>query len=374
MSVITAVLRKTGRDWDSFNKYLGVYGFHKEEDSDRWGHLYTKVVDNNRLSKNKVNKNSCNVYQQNLNTLMNFLPMELVEKILDYGTYTSPMLNIYKEMIMRCGETINLKLLTDKRYHPPNISNREESDYLHGKLYETQGFNERWTIGFIYDWDYSEKLVKRYNGNELIKQIDTKKNIERLLLYIIKEYNKYKKHDENEYGFKKLEKIGLTPQDILMDLKQTIGVEWDFISQLIYNVFLPLTMKTNYTLYPNHILEYIERRRLKEDAFGRRLDLREQDKLYFKYISPIHFHKIDFKDCLKCEVIELIQNDFNLNKIPIKIMKSWKKEKIIKIWVQEGREIFLKEHNKKYKKVLKELKSYCKNPSNFTTTNIYFEV
>ena len=366
MSVIKRIVDKGGRDYNSFNKSLKQFGFGTNQNYNR----YMEVLDNNKLSNDIVNKNSSIVYQQNFNSLLTLLPAELVEKILAYETYSSPMINVYKEMIMRCGKPIDLNIDAPSRYLCRGDLGIEKS-YLNMKMVNYK-FKETWTDLFIYCWNNIYNTIFTLNSPYFIKQFDTEKNIDKLLLYLIKIYNIKEQKDYREY--ETYESCGLTPQDILMDIKKSIGLEWNFISNLIYNVFLNIAIKSKYHFHTDWTIKYEEERRFKKDKFGRYLDLNGIDKLYFKYVSPTHFHEIHFKDRLKCEVIELIQNDFNLNKIPIKIMKSWKKEKIIKIWVQEGREIFLKEHNKKYKKVLKELKSYCKNPSNFTTTNIYFEV
>lgn len=345
MSVIKRIIDKGGRDWDSFNKYLFIYGFHNEEHYNR----YTEVIENNRLSKNKLNKNSSIVYQENFNTLLNFLPAELVEKILAYETYSSPMVNVYKEMIMRSGLPINLNIDASSRYLCRTDVSLEKN-YLNMKIINYK-FKEIWTDCFIYCWNNIYNITElKLNSPYFIKQFDTEKNIDRLLLYLIKIYNTHEKKYDNEY--ENYESFGLTPQDILMDIKKSIGLDWNFISNLIYNVFLNIAIKSKYRFHTEWTIKYEEERRFKKDKFGRYLDLNGMDKLYFKYVDIRY--ELNLMDYNKGDVMEYIQNDFNRNKIPIKIMKSWKKDKMIRIWVQEGREIFLKQHNKKYKEVLKE--------------------
>ena len=379
MSVIKRIVDKGGRDYDSFNKSLKEFRFGKNQDYNR----YHDVEDNNKLSKNKLNKNSSITYQQNFNSLLTFLPAELVEKILAYETYSSPMINVYKEMIMRSGLPIDLNINTPSRYLCREDL-KIEKNYLFNKIINYK-FKETWTDLFIYCWNNIYKITNfKFNSPYFIKQFDTeKKNIDKLLLYLIKIYNTYEKQYERDY--ETYESYDLTPQDILMDLKKSIGLDWNFISQLIYNVFLNIAMKTKYRFHTEWTLTYDERQRFQKDKFGRYLDLDlNNDRLYFNYVVPYgtngiyqtygNFYKTHFKDHTKEDDREFIQNDCKRNKIPIKIMKSWKKEKMIRLWYQEGREIFLKQHNKKYKKILKELKDYCINPSSFTTTSCYFEV
>ena len=351
MSVITAINHENKRDWESFNKDLHYYGFHRSHCSIA---SFT-CMDNNRLSRDELNKNSSIIYQKNFNSLLTFLPTEIVEKILNYGTYKFPMINVYKEMILYSKtyiEAFNPVLNTRNRYAEHNLQRSIHTFQSFTEDKEWCKFKSTKAILYQMGWRIRDQL-KHFNKAYLFKQLKSHtKNVDGILLHIIKWEQKHEQQLEDQYDEPIPDIVKPTAQDILMDMKRMLMYEWNYFAEMLFHIVIQIP-RIRVWFKSEHKSKNDERERLTPDAFGRWLDYKklcpynDEDKIGG---FTTRFLKWETKAVLLLD----LQKDLDDNGIPLKLVKSWSKNKIIKMWLEEGREIFLQQHKKKFKKVLKQ--------------------
>ena len=342
MSVINKVIQESTRKRTSFSEAMrnnGWTGKLVNINSYDYSTEDFSIIDINKLSDDKLNKNSSTIYIQNFQSLLTFLPAELVEKILKYETYGNPMINVYKEMVMCMKHPwkkhyLNIYENTKRRFTNSkqcNLIRRKE--VLRDLCEEKRVFVEySCSDSVLYRIGCNLKSnIEKYNIPYLYKQLDNPiKNMDGFIKYIIGETNL---------------DINIPKEDILADIKNAFGGEYQYFSQLLFKQVLDMKnlwikLRTNERMREkNHEI-------LKADEFGRYLEWDFSKVGGYNILGRYGLSSYDVRNGTKEDVRELLQQDFDRNKILIEFKKSWSKKKIIKLWLEEGKEIFLKEHKK----------------------------
>ena len=388
-SIIDVVIKSSGRRRENIYNLSSKYDIID----------LTKYIHNHKyLFTAKRNFNSDITFQKIYSYFQEYLPNELIDKIFSYDTYSSPMFNVYKELILfqscRGYEGCNIQLdltkynrnfdcydyrnngRTYSQIYTDYLKDINHSHFDNHLIPNSLDLNKRWTGGEL-------KLVykdprTRPSQNSILRLMNKKnKNMEFVLKKMIAKAFEidYLQNNENEEEIEGLDKKTLVKnyyEVILTIYKRILEDDLHIIYELIWKDCyrlnssimrndLPKTLKhyprdqfDRYTQEYNQDLSdnFTNRMLCDGDYIERGMPTYRYDEWRFdKHISLQKPFGIENKEWL----MEKFQDDFDVNRIPIEFKKSWSIKKMKSVWLNEGREIFLIQLKKKYNKVLKEL-------------------
>ena len=384
-SIIDVVIKSSGRERKNF---INLCYKHRIN----W--LETYLYKNEYIFNTKRNYNSDITLQKIYSYFQEYLPNEIIDKIFSYDTYSSPMLNVFKELIFYQPiknriMAIELDLRKSKRFLPNDAYFEKQSiSSLYTQYLTNIDISEYDTKPFIlskiskfWQGDELKRIYKdprtRPSQNCIYSLIGKKnKNMEFVLKKIIavvfcnERVGRYyfRTTETAEEYVSNLQDICITLQkQMLLIIKEKLQENLNIVYELIWKdcyrlsaeMGIPTILKDERdidTFYDFNCERYQD---LDTNFTNRMLCNNDIEKItsqsyelpLIKHISLEYTIGIQDKEMLMYK----FQNDFDMNKIPIEFKKSWTIKKMKSIWLNEGREIFLTQLKKKFNKVLKEL-------------------